>query len=301
MPTRTDAHAHFFHPGYVANLPQDCRRTQPDEVTLYRALARQYDVEQVLAVGFEGEPWAAGNNRYLAEQAATHPWIRPLAYVHELSSLDVPTLEALQGDGFVGLSLYLFADEALPALQHVPSKVWEWLVQHGWLLSVNSHGPLWSAWEHVLNHFPDLCILVSHLGLPATVAEAPTLTSARDALQSVCALARYPGVYVKFSGFYALTEPAYAYPHQAAWPYAEILLETFSPSRLVWGSDFSPSLEWVSCPQTFALLAMLPGLDAVDRARIEDKNLAALLANVSSSRHHGSHCASCPPASALTL
>src|SRR4051812_8297057 len=100
MSKRADAHLHFFAHGYVARLPESCRRIQPDEVTLYAALAQQHAIERVLAVGYEGQPWAAGNNRYLAKLAAVHAWIRPLAFVHDPASLDVATLEQLARDRF---------------------------------------------------------------------------------------------------------------------------------------------------------------------------------------------------------
>ena len=69
MSMRADAHLHFFRPGYVALVPDSCRRQVPDEVTLYAALAQQHAIEQVLAVGYEGQAWAACNNAYLAELA----------------------------------------------------------------------------------------------------------------------------------------------------------------------------------------------------------------------------------------
>jgi predicted TIM-barrel fold metal-dependent hydrolase len=57
----------------------------------------------------------------------------------------------------------------------------------------------------------------------------------------------------------------------------EVLLEEFGASRLLWGSDFAPSLEWVSYPQTLGLLAEMPFLDEPGRRRIEGENLLALL------------------------
>jgi L-fuconolactonase len=87
-------------------------------------------------------------------------------------------------------------------------------------------------------------------------------------------------VYIKLSGFYALTRPGYAYPHQAAWPYVEVLLAAFGSNRLLWGSDFSPSLEWLSFLQTFGLFETMPFLSDSDRERIEGSNLRTLLAEV---------------------
>ena len=280
MPNRADAHMHLFRPGYASSLPESCRRVQPDEVTLYSALAEQYGIQQVLAVGYEGESWAAGNNRYLAGLAADHAWIRPVVFVDDLARLGLPPLEGWQRDGFIGLSLYLFTEHAVSALALVPDEVWAWMVRQHWLVSVNSRGERWTAWVPVLRRYPDLCLLVSHLGLPRPVAGALDTTMIRHELGEVCSLSKFPGVRVKLSGFYALTEPAYDYPHRAAWPYVEVLLDDFGPSRLLWGSDFSPSLEWLGFPQTFGLLAEMPFLDEPDRQRIEGENLLALLARL---------------------
>jgi L-fuconolactonase len=281
MSNRADAHLHFFAPGYIALLPERCRRVQPDEVTLYAALAQQHDITQVLAVGYQGQPWAAGNNRYLAELAAAHAWIRPVAFIHDPASLDVVTLERLARDRFIGLSLYLFDQPVLAALGQVPDDAWSWLAGRRRLISVNSRGEHWPAWAPILQRHPNLRLLVSHLGLPPVVEHTPGAQVAQRALESVLAFARFPEVRIKLSGFYALTTPGYDYPHRAAWPYVAALLAAFGAERLLWGSDFSPSLECVSFPQTFGLLAQMPFLSDADRRRIEGENLLALLAEVS--------------------
>lgn len=280
MPVRADAHLHFFKPGYAAVLPESCRRMEPDEVTLYGALARQYEIDQVLAVGYEGESWTGSNNQYLAGLAAHHTWLRPVAYVRDPAHLDEAMLENWQKNRFMGLSIYLFGEPETAALGQVQAEVWRWLVDRRWLVSVNSRGEHWAAWRPILARYPELRLLVSHLGLPPAVEQAPPMAAARQVLEVVLALAEFPGVHVKLSGFYALTEPGYNYPHQAAWPYVEALLAAFGADRLLWGSDFSPSLEWVSFPQTFGLLAQMPFLDAAAITRIEGANLLALLAEV---------------------
>jgi L-fuconolactonase len=280
MSNRADAHLHFFYPGYTAVLPASCRRVQPDEVTLYTALAQQHGVVKVLAVGYEGATWAEGNNRHLAELAAAHDWIKPVAFVHDPARLDVPALERLDRARFVGLSIYLFDDPLLDALARVPDDVWGWLAERRWLISANSRGERWAAWIPILKLHPDLRLLISHLGLPPAVERAPDDPTVRRALGAVLELAQFPGVHVKLSGFYALTTPGYDYPHHAAWSYVTALLEAFGAARLLWGSDFSPGLEWLSFPQTFGLFALMPFLDESDRRRIEGENLLALLADV---------------------
>jgi predicted TIM-barrel fold metal-dependent hydrolase len=124
------------------------------------------------------------------------------------------------------------------------------------------------------------------MGLPDSAGEAVTPARATDLLADVLALACYPGIHVKLSGFYALTKPGYAYPHEPAWHYVEALLNRFSASRLLWGSDFSPSLEHVSYPQTLFVLEQIPFLSAADRAAIEGANLLRLLESVHTDSPH---------------
>ena len=82
---------------------------------------------------------------------------------------------------------------------------------------------------------------------------------------------------VKLSGFYALTEPWYDYPHELAWPYVEVLIEAFGVERLLWASDFSPHLNYQTFPQTLGLLWKMPFLGDGDRDRIAGENLLELL------------------------
>lgn len=280
MSMRADAHLHFFRPGYAAVLPDSCRRQLPDEVTLYKALAQQHAIEQVLAVGYEGQSWAAGNNAYLAELAGEHAWIRPIAFLGDPAQLDIDGLERLAAQKFVGLSVYVFDDVIEGALARVDAVVWAWLEKRRWLLSVNSKGARWAAFVKILERHPNLRLLVSHLGLPPAAEGSMTEGSAHQRLESVNALAGFPGVCVKLSGFYALTVPGYDYPHRNAWPYVAALIESFGVQRLLWGSDFSPSLELVSFPQTIGLLALMPFLTDKDRAQIEGTNLLRILGEV---------------------
>lgn len=279
MTTRADAHLHLFKPGYAAEFPANCRRVEPDEVTLYAALAEQHGVEYALIVGYEGETWAAGNNDYLAGLVPQHTWIKPLAFVADPARLTRASLEAYRKDRFVGISLYVFDAVTMQAIAGWSDEVLAWLVAHRWIISVNSHDALWIGWQSILQRYPDLCLLVAHLGLPPRIVQAPSQQDARTALAPVLALARFPGVYVKLSGFYALVQPGYDYPCRAAWPYVEALLDTFTAKRLVWGSDFSPSLEWQSFPQTFGLFALMPFLNEADRLDIEGGNLQRLLSD----------------------
>ncbi len=166
--------------------------------------------------------------------------------------------------------LCVFGDDA-GLLEQVPAGFW------GWLVSVNSQGDAWNAWQPVLEQFPQLRVLVSHLGLPPAAASPPSPEQAAEATQQVTELLIYPGVRVKLSGFYALTTPGHYYPHEAAWPYVEHLAETFSYDRLLWASDFTPCLDSVTFLQTLDIFDRMPFLSEDDVAGITGRNLLALL------------------------
>ncbi|MCC6456564.1 MAG: amidohydrolase family protein [Caldilineaceae bacterium] len=280
MSPRLDAHAHFFYPGYVGKLPENCRRQSPDEITLYQAHAQHHEIAQVLAIGYEGDAWASGNNQYLAELTAQLPFVRPLAFVAEPSKLTVAQLSIWQSQHFVGITLYLFTDEAVAQLGEVADDVWRWLEEHAWLISVNSKDDLWTHWEPILNHHPALHLLVAHLGLPPATETPLPIEDARTALAPVLRLASFPSTYVKFSGFYALASPDYAFPHRAAFPYAQAVTEAFGTRRILWASDFSPALESVSFSQTVAVLQAMSWLTEEALNAIYHDNLARLLAKI---------------------
>ena len=230
-----------------------------------------------MIVGYADRPWCADNNAWIAEQARAYRWARPLAYADPERGFDVADLERWQTEGFHGLSMYITAGPRARALASVPDAVWGWLEERRWFVSVNSQGELWRAWEGVLRRHGSLLLLASHLGLPQRVRRPPDPQQAAEALGPVLALAAYPGPRVKLSGFYALTDPGFEYPHRAAWPYVRALLERYGAGRLLWASDYTPCLDQVTFPQTYALFGQMGFLGEAERHAIEGGNLLALL------------------------
>ena len=280
MTKRADAHIHLFEGGYQGESFVGRPGVEIDEAACYASLAKDHHVQAALVVGYSAEPWAAANHHFLTRMAAQYDWIRPVTYVEPVEPPTIEALERFKTQGFIGLSLYIFGQDKVSALLRIPNELWAWLTKQRWLVSVNSRGGDWSAWLRILQRHGDLRLIVSHLGLPPRVSESPPQHEARRAMADVLALAEFPEVRVKLSGFYALTDPGHDYPHRAAWPYVEALLGTYSVERLLWASDFSPCLDWVSFPQTFDLFSRMPFLSNADRSRIEGENLLGLLDQV---------------------
>lgn len=279
MSDRADAHIHLFKNGFRASFTAR-PGVQIDEAALYASLAADYRVKQALVVGYEGEAWAEGNNAHISALARQHSWSRPVAFVHLGAPPDPAALDARRRQGFVGVGLYIFGPDSLQSLQRISDDVWAWITEKRWLVSLNSRGEDLAGWAPILDRHPELRLLVSHVGLPPRAAQPPSAPTARAAMAELIGLARFPGVHVKLSGFYAISDPGYAYPHRAAWPYVEALVETFSPKRLLWGSDFTPSLDSVSFAQTIGMFAEMPFFSDEDRRAIEGANLLSLLGEV---------------------
>ena len=284
MNRRADAHIHLFDGGYQGGSFASRPGVAIDEAACYASLMADHGVEAALVVGYQGADWTAGNNDYLARVVQQHQWVHPVAGASPGEALTVEVLEGWLSQGFVGFSLYVFGEEQTTALQAVPGETWSACVEKRCLVSVNSKGDDWLAWRSILEKHPDLRLIVSHLGLPPAQSEPPSMDEARSGLSSVLGLAEFPGARVKLSGFYALTEPRWDYPHQAAWPYVEALLDGFGAERLLWASDFSPSLDWLTFPQTFGLFVHMPFLDDDQRSLIEGENLLGLLADARSAK-----------------
>lgn len=118
--------------------------------------------------------------------------------------------------------------------------------------------------------------MISHLGLPGRFASVPSLEDARQHLKPLLALSRFEHVSVKLSGLYAISDPPHGFPHAAAKPFVQTLLDAFSPARLLWGSDFSPALDFVSFAQTTDP-QMLDDCSAAETEAVTGGNLLRLL------------------------
>ena len=129
----------------------------------------------------------------------------------------------------------------------------------------------------VLRKQPLLKMIVSHLGLHSRQTEIPSREEAKFFMKPISELAEFLNIHVKLSGYYALTSPAHDFPNSSSWPLTEELFDHFGPERLLWGSDFSPSLDFLSFPQTFELFNKMPFFRQENIKAILGENLLRLL------------------------
>ncbi len=104
-------------------------------------------------------------------------------------------------------------------------------------LVVSVHGKpdglLSSEFAEILSTFPQLCLVLEHLGGIGTQAQPPY-----DDFRRVLALATHPNVYMKVPGLGEYCPPPPPYPQPV--PLARMAVDAFGPQRLMWGSDFPP-------------------------------------------------------------
>jgi predicted TIM-barrel fold metal-dependent hydrolase len=84
--------------------------------------------------------------------------------------------------------------------------------------------------DDLCHKFPDTPVVIDHL------ARIGMRGSIRDEdVRNLCALAKYPQLYVKLSGFYALGQATP--PHVDLIPLIKHIYEAYGAKRLMWGSD----------------------------------------------------------------
>lgn len=89
---------------------------------------------------------------------------------------------------------------------------------------------------HIARRFPELPVLIDHLGLPAS-SNPPAPANGFASLPGILALSDYPNLHVKVTGMPALS-------HQPC-PYTDLrdalrrLIDSFGPERLLWGTDWT--------------------------------------------------------------
>jgi predicted TIM-barrel fold metal-dependent hydrolase len=266
-----DAHVHLFSNGYAGTWGPLLQ----NEVEVYEQLRALFAIDRALVVGYEGEGRYNGNNDYILSLARTRPWLVPLAYLEE----DQPTLDRLRHMRVECSSvfcIYVLLESSARAVSAWSKEVLDALDRQQAIISLNATPAAAAALGPFVDSLDGCALLFSHLGLPGRFARMPSPAEARARLQALLAFADRPHVHVKFSGLYAVSDPAHDFPHPVVQPILEALIEAFGVARLCWGSDFAPALEFVSFGQ-IADDRLLARLDERDVAAVMGANLQRVL------------------------
>jgi predicted TIM-barrel fold metal-dependent hydrolase len=242
-----DAHLHLFSNGFegVFGTPP----AGADELVAYERFRHRYGIKRGLLVGYEGEPRYSSNNDHILELARSHRWLTPLAYLPTFPAPTLHRLRILRKRGAAGFSIYVPGETEARALNEWSTAILHELNAEPSIISLNARASVLATITGAIEALDRCQILLSHLGLPGRFAEPPSLAQARECLLPITSLAGIRNVGVKFSGLYGCSDPAHDFPHLAAGPLVRVVLDTFGPARLYWGSDFSPALDFVTFAQ----------------------------------------------------
>lgn len=270
-----DAHLHLFRNGFPGLYGESLLRP---EIEVYENLRMAHGIVAGLAVGYEGEGIDPGNNAYIRALAVEHPWMHTVAYADAHSSPSADVVSAILESGHAGVSLYVTDLAKGAAAAAWPASAWNALHQARALVSLNAVQECLTLLRPAIENSSDCTFLISHMGLPGSYRQPLAMADAETRLAPLLRLAPLPNVMVKISAPYAISDPAFSYPHVAAEPFLDLILSRFGVDRCLWGSDFSPALDHVSFAQTISY-PWLERLGDADRARVMGENLMRLLAS----------------------
>ena len=116
-----------------------------------------------------------------------------------------------------------------------PLAQWRTAAELGLVVSAPSSPAtlLGAKFAEVLDTFPDLQIVIEHLGGIGQGAQPPY-----DEFKKILALAQRPNLTIKLPGFGEFCQLPHPFAHIP--PLAEMAIEAFTPQRVMWGSDFPP-------------------------------------------------------------
>jgi L-fuconolactonase len=238
-----DTHIHIFQvtrPGGVPWPPPVNKTLYKDfTVAAYKAMAAQNGITGAVIV--EASPIYDDNVKIL-EQIAGDPFYRGLVGNLEVGKPDfVESLDKLSKDPkLVGIRAFLWAPTLnLDATQMAHVKE---LAKRGLTLDLISRGTLnpKDKVEKLAAAAPNLRIIIDHLAGAKGKEPTPEWTA------SVKRLAKHKNIYIKFSSFFDMYNPAASEdnPWQAPTdvaaykPHFDVLYKAFGADRLIYGSNY---------------------------------------------------------------
>jgi L-fuconolactonase len=252
--TRVDAHLHVWRAA-EGETPQVRTLVPPQtdvpiELAGDTLLAHQVERAVLVQPVFRGE-----DNYYVAQCARADPArFAAVCVVDPRAAGAEQRLELWAQQGCRGLRLRpRIADEAKIFGDPTTFPLWETARRLRIVVSLLSSPEHSSAIDALADRFPEVPIVIDHLGHPHIGA------GVRDAdFQRLLALARHPRVFVKTSGFYHFSKQRF--PFADCWDSIRAVYDHFGPQRLLWGSDFPHVL--LTCGYAHALRLPEQALDA---------------------------------------
>lgn len=266
---RIDSHQHFWRParGDYGWLTPDLERIYDDFLPgdLEPVLSR-HGIDRTILV--QAAPTEA-ETRFLLDLALVTPFVAGVVGWTDFESPDVEfNIARLAAEPLlVGLRpmVHDIADVGWLARADL-DPIFPAMIEHGLVFDALLKPQHIPAMLTVMSRHPDLAVVIDHGAKPDIVGG--DLGAWRD---GIAALAAHPAMVCKLSGL--VTEAGPDWSAQSLQPVVAHLLESFGPSRLLWGSDWPVLRLTANYGRWFeATEALLADLTEAERAAIMGGN-----------------------------
>jgi L-fuconolactonase len=200
------------------------KKYEPVESLLFHM--KKTGVDKAVFIQYAGN----SDNQYIVDSMAAHPGLFQAAMIVAATD-DGRQVRRWAERGIIGIRLPLAsrAECADPLAQ------WRAADDLGLIVSgpSNPKSLLGEEFAAVLEKFPNLSVVIEHLGGIGQDQEAPFET-----FKQMLAFAKYPNLTIKMPGFGEFCRVPL--PFDPIPPLVDMTLEAFGPQRVMWGSDYPP-------------------------------------------------------------
>ncbi len=232
-----DSHCHAWsYWPYVPEVPDPEVRGTVEQL-VFEMDSNGVDQALIVCADIDHNP---DDNGYIAEAVKRYP--TRLYQVADVDSLWKPTYHtagaaerlnlAAQRWNLRGFTHYLkFEDDGSWLISVDGLAFFQIAAERKLLASLHCHPHQQQAIREVARRFPEMSILIHHLGHPHVGDQA--------GLDEILASASCPNIYIKTSGFYYATKRGrWDYPYADVLPLVRALYERYGAQRMCWGSDY---------------------------------------------------------------
>lgn len=229
-----DAHVHVWTPDterYPLAPGFEPADMQPPSFTPEQLFAhcRPVGVNRIVLIQMS---YYGFDNRYMLDTIAAHPETFVGVGIVDPQAAEVrETVRDLAQRGVRGLRIHPRSGEAARWTEDAAMRgLWQTARDQGIAVCPLINPSDLPHVQAMCEQFPGLTVVVDHfarIGIDGSINESQ--------LAALCALARYPDVYVKTSAFYALGKKRP--PYTDLGPMIRRVLDAFGPQRLMWASD----------------------------------------------------------------
>jgi len=264
-----DAHVHAWEmpsDRYPWSPLRNMRPQEPATVELLLDTIQKHGVSKAIIV----QPSNYGyDHSYVVDCLARYPGRFGAVALLDFRADDAPQrLATLVGRGIRGVRLYLYGESDLSWLgDRATHRVLEKTAELNVVVCVFGRWDMMQRVDLLVHQHKMVNFVIDHLGHPDVQRQ--------ETWRPILHLADMPNVAIKVSDFPTLSRQPY--PFTDVYPFVRRVYEVFTPSRMMWASNFPHILHQAGYEAALKLIDIaLPNLAAIERRQIMGETAAKL-------------------------